>query len=70
MCPERKLIFILTNRSVSKEGKSDMVELKRIDEKENTLGEKCRIALEKSLGMPVPIPKYIAKRQSRFWIKR
>ncbi len=55
---------------MSKEGKSDMVELKRIDEKENTLGEKCRIALEKSLGMPVPIPKYIAKRQSRFWIKR
>jgi hypothetical protein len=30
-------------------------------EKEKTLAERCRIALEKNYGMPIPMPKTLAK---------
>ena len=34
---------------------------------EKTLAERCRIALEKNYGMPVPVPKSFGRKESRFW---
>jgi hypothetical protein len=36
-------------------------------ESEKTLAERCRIALEKNYGMPVPVPKSFAGKKGRFW---
>ena len=34
---------------------------------EKTLADRCRIALEKSYGMQVPMPKKFGRKQSRFF---
>ena len=33
---------------------------------EKTLAERCRIALEKNYGMPVPVPKSFGVKKGRF----
>ena len=35
-------------------------------EAEKTLAERCRIALEKNYGMPIPVPKSFGRKESRF----
>jgi len=39
----------------------------RTVESEKTLAERCRIALEKNYGMPVPVPKSFHDKKSKFW---
>ena len=43
------------------------VKTSRKVEEEKTLAERCRIALEKNYGMPVPVPKSFGKKESKFW---
>jgi hypothetical protein len=44
-------------------GRFGLSEVLRIDENYGDLAERCRIALEKSYGMKIPIPKSIVKRK-------
>jgi len=46
-----------------------MIETKtsgKVEEKK-TLAERCKIALEKNYGMPVPMPKSLGGKHIRFW---
>jgi hypothetical protein len=43
-----------------------MAETKKTVLNEKDLAERCRIALEKSYGMPVPLPKYFGKKNQNF----
>jgi len=46
--------------------KFDMVKVNCAIENKKNLGERCRVALEKSYGMQVPMPKCLGKKRHRF----
>ena len=66
---DQNLPFNCTSSLFAGEGILQMVKTKTSGkvEAEKSLAERCRIALEKNYGMPVPVPKSFGRKESRFW---
>jgi hypothetical protein len=62
---EISLLFLRTLKFVKK-GRQDMDKVKSTTEDQKNLAEVCRLALEKSYGTQIPMPKCLDKSHRRF----
>jgi len=62
MFSKGNLPFIITNSSLYKKGRPNMDPIQSKINNEKSFAETCRLALEKSYGTQIPMPKSLAKK--------